>query len=294
MTRASESVLRGNGHGSEPLARIYLSSTFEDLESHREAVCATLRQMGHVVASMEDYTAAGERPLDKCIEDVAASDAYVGIFAWRHGFRPPGHTESITRLELQEAEARGKPCFIFLLADDAPWSPKSMDDDRGPILGLRSHLKERYLVQFFSTADGLARNVATSIANHYASQHSEHGSAASPEELGYFRDQMSRCASGFRFQYLFYLATSVLVAAFGGAAFAFAQLQEGEQLVWRAGGLLFESVTIVPATAMLSTRRKKSLIEGYVAELSKERPATVAVLAVRRFLQREQAQAGMV
>ena len=46
------------------MATIYLSSTFEDLKVHRRAVGDTLRQLGHAVRSMEDYTASPEPPLD--------------------------------------------------------------------------------------------------------------------------------------------------------------------------------------------------------------------------------------
>jgi hypothetical protein len=38
---------------------------------------------------MEAYTAADERPLDLCLRDVAQSDIYVGLWAWRYGYVPP-------------------------------------------------------------------------------------------------------------------------------------------------------------------------------------------------------------
>ena len=65
------------------MALIYISSTYEDLKDHREAVYKALRRLNHDVRAMEDYVAADERPLDKCLKDVAAADVYVGIFAWR-------------------------------------------------------------------------------------------------------------------------------------------------------------------------------------------------------------------
>ena len=80
------------------MARIYVSSTFEDLKTHREAVANTLRQMHHDVICMEDYVATDQRPLDKCLADVSACEIYVGIFALRYGFRAdggqPGHNRS--------------------------------------------------------------------------------------------------------------------------------------------------------------------------------------------------------
>lgn len=41
--------------------RVYLSSTYEDLKTYREAVFAGLAKAGLEVARMEDYTAADER-----------------------------------------------------------------------------------------------------------------------------------------------------------------------------------------------------------------------------------------
>ena len=70
------------------MARIYLSSTFQDLKDHREEVARSLRQLRHEVVGMEEYVADGSRPLAKCLRDIAgdpaqnlpACDLYVGIF----------------------------------------------------------------------------------------------------------------------------------------------------------------------------------------------------------------------
>jgi len=88
------------------VARIYISSTYRDLKDYRKVVYRTLRQMKHDVVAMEDYVAADERPLVRCLADVEASDIYVGILAWRYGFIPnkenPGR-RSIIELEYRRA-----------------------------------------------------------------------------------------------------------------------------------------------------------------------------------------------
>ena len=63
------------------MARIYVSSTYGDLREHREEVYRTLRKLGHDVVAMEDYVASDQRPLERCLDDVAACDPYVGISA---------------------------------------------------------------------------------------------------------------------------------------------------------------------------------------------------------------------
>ena len=86
------------------MAKIYISSTPSDLEECREAVYRMLRRMQHNVIAMEDYVARDQLPLDKCLDDVAACDVYIGIFAWRYGYIPDEDNpaqKSITELEFR-------------------------------------------------------------------------------------------------------------------------------------------------------------------------------------------------
>ena len=53
------------------MGTIYVSSTYEDLEEHWEAVYHPLRRWGHNVQAMEDDEAADERPVDRCLHHVA-------------------------------------------------------------------------------------------------------------------------------------------------------------------------------------------------------------------------------
>ena len=145
------------------MARIYISSTFSDLVEAREAVYGALRKMQHDVIAMEDYVAADQRPLDKCLADVAACDIYVGIFAWRYGYVPPNQERSITELEFRQAQQSKKPCLLFLLHEEAPWPRQLLDRNLDPIEGLRAELARDYMVSFFRTPDDLAAAVSVSV-----------------------------------------------------------------------------------------------------------------------------------
>lgn len=147
------------------MARIYISSTYSDLVAAREAVHGALRKMQHQVVAMEDYVAADQRPLDKCLADVAACDIYVGIFAWRYGYVPPNQVRSITELEFRQAQESRKPCLLFLLHEEAPWPRKLLDRNLDPIEGLRAELARDYLVSFFRTPDDLAAAVSVSVVS---------------------------------------------------------------------------------------------------------------------------------
>jgi hypothetical protein len=161
------------------IMKIYLSSTQSDLAAHRLAVAHVLRQSGHQVVHMEEYTAEAQRPLERCIKDAAEADLYVGLFAWRYGHvpaptdTPPSLPEGVVpgRTSVTEAEyhaAAGRPRLIFLLDESVPWPPRQMDAhaaaDRGEaIAALRRRLGERHMVSFFTTPDQLAAQVLAAV-----------------------------------------------------------------------------------------------------------------------------------
>jgi serralysin len=128
--------------------------------------------MRHDVIGMEDYVASDQRPVDKCLADVADSDAYLGIFAWRYGFIPSRDNpekQSITELEYRKAKELGRPCLIFLSQEDAPWPATMMDAQTGDagagerIKQLRAEFADAHMVSYFSTPDQLASRVAAAI-----------------------------------------------------------------------------------------------------------------------------------
>lgn len=150
------------------MAQIYLSSTYSDLKDHREVVYRTLRQMRHDVIAMEDYVATDQRPAAKCMADVSQCDIYVLILAWRYGYVPAKDNPenlSITEMEFREAVRGGKPCLIFLLAEDHPWSPLKMEKGAGAesLQALRAELSENYTVSFFRSEEDLARLVSAAV-----------------------------------------------------------------------------------------------------------------------------------
>jgi len=123
--------------------------------------------------TMEDYVATGKYPpLQKCLDDVARCDYYVGIFAWRYGYVPPEDNpaqKSITELEYRRACEMDKPRFIFLLSADAEWSTNLLDKftsegNAGENIGtLRNELGRDKIVSFFKTPDALASLVIAAI-----------------------------------------------------------------------------------------------------------------------------------
>ena len=147
------------------MARIYVSSTFSDLKEYREQVRTALRSMDHEDIAMEYYSATDERPIDKCLSDVESCELYIGVFAWRYGFIPPGSELSITELEYRKAVECGKECLIFLLSEDASWPRSKMDRASDRIDALRKELSNGYIAGIFTNPDDLRAKVFQAVRN---------------------------------------------------------------------------------------------------------------------------------
>lgn len=195
------------------MARIYISSTFTDLEAHRRAAFDQLMSMKHQVTAMEHYVAADERPADQCIRDVAQSDLYIGLFAWRYGYIPERDNplkRSVTEMEYRTALEHKVPCLIFLLHESAPWMPARMDvhtgdGDQGQrIRALRKELGSDRMVSFFTSPEDLAARVGAAV--HVASALSEVSNAALNLEEIVGQDVVDRPEMLFSQSYVPYLA----------------------------------------------------------------------------------------
>ena len=155
------------------MTRIYISSTFTDLEKYRAAVISALHRIQKDVVAMEDAVARNALPMDQCRADVASCDIYVGIFAQRYGYIPPHDNperKSITELEYRHAVELDKPRLIFLLKEDAGWPPLTLVDayngegEGGKrIKTLREELGKEHWAKFFSRPDELAELINSSV-----------------------------------------------------------------------------------------------------------------------------------
>ena len=159
------------------MTKVYISSTYEDLSKHREAVSKALRKIRYDVVRMEEYAARDQRTRAACEDDVAECDIYIGIFAWRYGHIPDDDNElrrSITELEYRKAFGE-KACLVFLLSDETPWAPNLCDAHTGQgdhgerIRHLREDLK-KYCAGYFSSPEDLATEVIAAVVRHEATK----------------------------------------------------------------------------------------------------------------------------
>ena len=143
--------------------KAYVSSTFEDLRDCREEVRLALSRLGVTDVAMEYYVAEPDRPLERCLRDAAECDLYIGLFAWRYGYIPPGEGKSITELEYRTAVAADKPPLIFILHEEASWPRTQMDRDATRIEALREEFGRERLCSFFFRPQELAALVTAAV-----------------------------------------------------------------------------------------------------------------------------------
>lgn len=151
--------------------RVFVSSTFTDLESHRAAVREGIRQLGLIDVAMENLGARDERPKDECLRLVQKeSDLFVGIYAHRYGFVPEGDGISITESEYEAATLGNLPRFIYLVDTDHPWLPRYIDQGASSkrLEKFRHKLLATHICQKFTTEDQLTARVVADLGRHQA------------------------------------------------------------------------------------------------------------------------------
>ena len=107
--------------------KVYISSTFADLQDYRASVQQVLRRLGLDVIALESFGASEAPPLETCLNALASSDVVIFIIAHRYGYIPPSNDVSITESEYREARLLKKPTLVFILDNNFPWNPQYIE-----------------------------------------------------------------------------------------------------------------------------------------------------------------------
>lgn len=150
--------------------KVFLSSTYIDLIEHRKAAHDALEQLGLHVIWMEAFGARPEDSTKACLDEVKESHLFVGIYAHRYGYIPKDSDVSITEQEFNHAQKLGKPIFGFVINEDHDWKIKHVEHDKKDKLNAFLNKVKKQPVEFFTTPDNLANNIASSVG-HYLSEH---------------------------------------------------------------------------------------------------------------------------
>lgn len=124
-----------------------ISSTAVDLPDHRRQVMNACVRQSFFPIAMEDLPARDATGIQVSMEMVDQADIYIGVYAWRYGWVPPGSEISITEMEFNRAverKQRGelKEILIFVMHDEHEILPRSLEADAHAQQKLK-RLKER-------------------------------------------------------------------------------------------------------------------------------------------------------
>ncbi|MFN2144703.1 MAG: DUF4062 domain-containing protein [Anaerolineales bacterium] len=117
----------------EKVPKVFISSTYEDLQSYRESARDAALKSGFYPVLSENFAASGAAPpLETCLKEVGSCDLLVVIIAHRYGWVPPfqpnqGH-KSITWLECEQALKLGKEVVALMVEESAPWPAEDHED----------------------------------------------------------------------------------------------------------------------------------------------------------------------
>jgi CheY-like chemotaxis protein len=148
--------------------KAFISSTYRDLTDYRKKTAEAVERLGQQGIRMEVFGARPEGATEVCRNEIDESDIFVGIYAHRYGFIPPGCDLSITEMEYHYAIERKKPAFCFVIDEDYPWRPSFIDGEpaQSKLKAFKGKINASLVRDTFTTPEELAFKVATSIGRY--------------------------------------------------------------------------------------------------------------------------------
>ncbi len=127
---------------------VMVSSTFTDLQQHREALEKAIEAQGlHAVAMEQDAALPDGTVIDSSLRKVRAASAYIGVISHKYGqvtesaeSNPSGY--SLTELEFREARRPGRPMLIFIMGEDHAVKRADVEQDPEKLRKLEAFREE--------------------------------------------------------------------------------------------------------------------------------------------------------
>jgi uncharacterized protein DUF4062 len=141
------------------ILRIFVSSTWLDLQPERQAVETALQRIRETkFIGMEYFGSRDETTRKASLDEVDRSQVYVGLFGGRYG-------SGITEDEYRRARELDLPCFPYF-KDEATIPPAGRDSDPEKAIKLeefKKDLRQAHTVSTFTNPDELAASVTADL-----------------------------------------------------------------------------------------------------------------------------------
>jgi hypothetical protein len=145
----------------------FISSTYRDLVDHRRAVFDALMKAGYHPLTMEYFGSQPEDATTVSLETLGQCDVFIGIYAFRYGYRPQGGL-SITEQEYRAARGQGKDCLTFIVSETyreglLEEHAEKDADSRAHLERFKDEVMQSHVCARFTTPYDLAVQLATSM-----------------------------------------------------------------------------------------------------------------------------------
>jgi hypothetical protein len=141
---------------------IFISSTFQDLQSHRDQLWKVLLNFDVNITGMEAFGARKSTPLETCLKEIGESDIYIGVISMCYGSIDELTGKSYTQLEYEKAKEYGLEILIYLIDESIGEVKVGQIDFGDKNLRLNSFkriLKSNHTVDFFVNEIDLGQKV---------------------------------------------------------------------------------------------------------------------------------------
>jgi hypothetical protein len=95
--------------------QVFVSSTYTDLKTERQAAVEAILRAGHIPAGMELFTAGDKSQMAVIHRWIDESDVYLLLLGGRYGSVEASTGKSYTHLEFEYAVKAGKPYFVLVM-----------------------------------------------------------------------------------------------------------------------------------------------------------------------------------
>jgi hypothetical protein len=140
--------------------KVFISSTLIDLKEYRKEAEKAILDAGMEPILFEKIQ-AGENWNNEIKSAIDSADIFLMIIGFRLG--SINNNKAWIEKEYEIAIQIEKPILSFMLSDDAPIITSEIDSNLNDILKFRNSIKEKFLVQLFSTPKEIYQSILISL-----------------------------------------------------------------------------------------------------------------------------------
>ena len=154
------------GDSTLPVYRVFISSTFQDLQLARQKVKDAILSLYLMPLEMEMFGAANRRPWEVIKRDIDSSNCYVLIIGDNFGSEALGEGISYTQKEFRYAKSTNKPILAFLYKGEHHPFAETDPTRIQKLKAFKAEVEASVTVDYWKNPDHLATKVVLALVKH--------------------------------------------------------------------------------------------------------------------------------